>query len=249
MSPCVPVVAHGVLGLDRVRRRGTRGGRRSRTGSSSLMCDVKPGFTNSDRAPGLRVGAHDRVLDGLERRNTLALPAALADQVEHALELGLPVVHGGERADRKSCSAGLSASNAACWSEKRVSPPAAGTTTARRIDPSGGRFTNVTSVCQRDAPGPGARRRRSWRRARRRPCSRSRRPRGGSSRPGMTGWPSVGSPNGGRRRGARRRRGAGRGRTRPCGRARRGGWRRRWRRRGRAGRGRGSRRRSCRTGG
>ena len=70
-----PVVAHGVLGLDRVVVQELRAGRRSRAGSSSAMCDVKPGFTNSDARAGLGVGAHDGVLDRLERRERLALPA------------------------------------------------------------------------------------------------------------------------------------------------------------------------------
>lgn len=50
--------------------------------------------------------------------------------------------------ERNACSAGLRPANASSWSENKVSPPASGTTTARRIDPRGGRFTNVTSVCQ-----------------------------------------------------------------------------------------------------
>ena len=32
-----------------------------------------------------------------------------------------------------------------------VSPPASGTATARRIEPSGGSRSNVTSLCQRSA--------------------------------------------------------------------------------------------------
>ena len=48
---------------------------------------------------GLGVGAHDRVLDRLERRSYigLALPLALAAAVEQLAELGRAVVDGGER--------------------------------------------------------------------------------------------------------------------------------------------------------
>ena len=111
------------------------------------MCDVKPGVHEQRLATGLGMGPHDRVLDGLEGGEGLAFPLALLEALEQRAELGLPVVHRGERVEVGRAATRSAPSYAACWSENSVSPPAGGMTTALRIEPSGGRSTKVTSVC------------------------------------------------------------------------------------------------------
>src|SRR5262249_58232561 len=51
-------------------------------------------------------------------------------------------------------TAGDNASYAAYILEKHVSPPTAGSCTARRIDPIGGLGMNVLSLCHSSAPSP-----------------------------------------------------------------------------------------------
>ncbi len=61
------------------------------------MWEVKPGFTKRTLAPVSGMGADDRVLDGFERRQHFALPAAFASRVEQTLELLAAVT------DRRQC--------------------------------------------------------------------------------------------------------------------------------------------------
>ena len=155
-SPACPVVADHELGLDRVVVEERRAAPRSRRGSSPVMWRREARVDEQRPLAGLGMRAHDGVLDRLERLVRLAVPLGAARHHRSArCRATLPVAElGARRRARRSASRGTPAAPGSAprtrrpgWSSS-VSPPDGGMTTALRIEPSGGRATKVTSVCQ-----------------------------------------------------------------------------------------------------